>query len=252
MTAMSADFAQPKLYTDLADWWHLLSAVEEYAEEASIYSRVIKQFSPDEPRTLLELGSGGGNNAWHMKAWFDLTLVELSPAMIVQSQRVNPELEHVRGDMRSARLGREFDAVFVHDAVAYMTTPDDLARAVETAHAHCRPGGVALFCPDHIRETFEPETDHGGNDGPDRAIRYLEWTWDPDPTDTTHVADYVYLLRFADGSTRVEHDRHINGLFARETWTRTMQAAGFDVHNMLFEHSQVEPGKHELFVGVKR
>ena len=36
-----------------------------------------------------------------------------------------------------------FDAVFVHDAVVYMTTEADLALAIKTAFVHCRPGGIA-------------------------------------------------------------------------------------------------------------
>ena len=61
----------------------------------------------------------------------------------------------------------EVDAVFVHDAVAYMTTEADLRQVIETAFAHCRPGGIALFIPDHTAENFQPVTDHGGSDGPD-------------------------------------------------------------------------------------
>jgi hypothetical protein len=41
--------------------------------------------------------------------------------------------------------------VFVHDAVAYMTTERELRAAIETAFVHCRPGGAALFAPDHVR-----------------------------------------------------------------------------------------------------
>ena len=98
-------------------------------------------------RTLLELGAGGGNNAFHMKRRFSCTLTDLSPRMLEVSRSINPECEHLAGDMRELRLGRQFDAVFVHDAVEYMTTPDDLARAVSTAYIHTRPGGVALFVP---------------------------------------------------------------------------------------------------------
>ena len=46
-----------------------------------------------------------------------------------------------------------------------------------------------------------------------RSARYLEWTWDPDPSDSSYVADYVFLLRDADGSIRAEHDRHVEGVF---------------------------------------
>ena len=50
--------------------------------------------------------------------------------------------------------------LLVHDAVCYMTTPEDLRRAMETAFIHCRPGGVALFCPDYVAETFVPSSRH--------------------------------------------------------------------------------------------
>jgi hypothetical protein len=46
-------------------------------------------------------------------------------------------------------------------------------------------GGAAVFAPDHVRETLTPTTDHGGNDGDEWSLRYLEWTWDPDPGDDT-------------------------------------------------------------------
>jgi hypothetical protein len=102
-----------------------------------------------------------------------------------------------------------------------------LRRALETAFVHCREGGIALFAPDYVRETFAPGTSHGGHDGESRSLRYLEWTYDPDPNDTNFVVDFAYLLREADGSTRVEPDRHLEGLFVRNDWLRLLREAGF-------------------------
>ena len=49
-----------------------------------------------------------------------MTLTDLSEAMIAQSRTLNPDLEHVQGDMRTLRLGRTFDAVFLDaDKVSY-------------------------------------------------------------------------------------------------------------------------------------
>jgi SAM-dependent methyltransferase len=243
----------PKLYEELAAWWPLLSEPASYAEEAAFYAHALVAACTHPPRTLLELGSGGGNNASHLKARFSMVLVEPSAGMLAVSRALNPECEHVQGDMRTLRLGREFDAVFVHDAVCYMTTESDLRQAMETAFRHLRRGGAALFAPDHIRENFQPSTDHGGHDGDGRALRYLAWTWDPDPADTTYVVDYAYLLRTADGSVGVEHDRHVEGLFARADWLRLLREVGFDAARaMPLEHSEVEPGRHELFVAVRR
>jgi SAM-dependent methyltransferase len=235
------------MYTSLAGWFHLLTAPEDYAEEADIYLRTLAEALGARPRTLLELGSGGGNNASHFKRHVACTLVDLSPAMLEQSRGLNPECEHVQGDMRTVRLGRSFDAVFAHDAIDYMTSEDDLRAAVETAFAHLRPGGVALFVPDHTSESFAPGIDSGGHDGPDRGLRYLEWTTDADPDDGTYEVEYAYLLRGADGSVAVEHERHVCGLFPRETWLGLLEQAGFEPWATPLELSDGWRG--ELFLG---
>jgi SAM-dependent methyltransferase len=241
----------PRLYRDLAEWWPLLSAPEEYGDEAAEYTRLILETVPD-AREVLELGSGGGNNASHMKASFELTLVDLSPQMQEVSRRLNPECEHVEGDMRTVRLGRTFDAVFVHDAIAYMTTEDDLGAVFVTAFEHCRPGGVALFVPDSVSETFEPTTDHGGHDGDDRALRYLEWTWDPDPSDTTVRMDLTYVFHEPDGAVHVELDQHVCGLFARAAWLGGIERAGFEqVRPVALTGDERRIGS-EGFLGVRR
>jgi SAM-dependent methyltransferase len=194
---------------------------------------------------MLELGSGGGNNASHLKADFEMTLVDLSDEMLGVSRALNPECEHIQGDMRSVRLGRIFDAVFVHDAIMYMTTEPDLEAAMETAFVHCKPGRAALFVPDFVRENFVPETQHGGHDHEGRGLRYLEWAYDPDPADNVYIVDFAYLLRDKDNSIRVEHDRHYEGLFSRATWLNLLQQTGFQPQVVADSYNR------ELFVATK-
>jgi SAM-dependent methyltransferase len=237
------------MYADLASWWPLLSAPEDYAEEAEFYRKLILANSSLPPKTLLELGSGGGNNASHLKRHFDLTLVDLSPEMLAVSRRLNPECDHRVGDMRSARLERQFDVVFIHDAIDYVSSRADLEKTIETAFLHCKPGGVALFHPDYVRETFDIETEHGGHDGEGRSMRFLEWTWDPDPTDDTYRVEYVFLLRDDGGNVTCEHDRHVCGLFSREVWLATIEKPGFQASSIPFDHSEVPAGSSEVFVG---
>jgi SAM-dependent methyltransferase len=178
-------------------------------------------------REVLELGSGGGHNAFHLKAQLDLTLVDISPEMLEASRRLNPGCLHRQGDMRTVRLGRTFDAVLVHDAIDYMTTEDDLRLAVGTAFAHCRAGGVVVLVPDATVETFEPGSDHGGGDGADgRGARYLDWLWDPDPGDTWTLTQYAFLLREANGSVQVVHEEHRCGLFPHDLWLGVLADAG--------------------------
>ncbi len=251
---MGVRIASMKLYDELAAWFPILTAPADYAEEAAFYERLLVEACAPPVQTLLELGSGGGNNASHMKHRFDMTLVDVSPRMLAVSRSLNPECNHVEGDMRSVRLDRTFDGVFVHDAIVYMLTEGDLRDVIETAFVHCRAGGAAVFVPDHTRETFRPSTSHGGHDAPasdGRSLRYLEWTRDPDPSDTTYTVDYAYMLREPGGSVRVEHDRHVEGLFARADWLRLLSDVGFRPRIVPLEHSEVDLGECEVFVAKK-
>jgi SAM-dependent methyltransferase len=240
------------MYTDLAPWFHLLTHPSDYEDEAAFVSRVVDDVGDGQSRTLLELGSGGGNNASHLKARFECTLTDISPEMLALSRTLNPECEHLEGDMRSVRLERTFDAVFVHDAIAYITIEDDLRAAIVTAAEHCRRGGAVLLVPDFVAEAFVEGTDHGGSDGPDRALRYLQWYWDPDPADTTHVADFAYLLRLPDGTVDVRRDRHLCGLFSRKTWLALLEGAGVDAERVSLHQADDDPFGREAFIGRRR
>lgn len=237
------------LYSQYAPWWTLLSPPEEYAEDAAAYTEILRGACASPPVEVLELGSGGGNNASHMKRDFQLTLCDLSPDMLAVSRRLNPECVHVQGDMRTVRLDRLFDGVFVHDAIAYMTTLEDLARAVETAFVHCRPGGAALFVPDYTRESFRPATCHGGHDAPGRSMRYLQWDRDPDPDDDTYQVDFAFLFSEGAQPVRVEQETHVCGLFRIDDWYEVLRQAGFEPGSVSLETDELEPGYYRVFTG---
>ena len=235
-----------RFYEDLSEWWPLFSPASHYGEEAEDLLRRLAPLPAPGTKTMLELGSGGGSLASHLKDRFKLTLTDVSAGMLAQNRAINPEAEHIQGDMRTLRLDREFDYVLVHDAVCYMTTIDDLQKAIDTAAVHCRRGGTIVFLPDFVKETFTPGTSEGGEDAPDgRGFRYLAWTWDPDPGDTTYIVDYAFLLREANGDVRAVHDRHIEGLFPRGTWLEAFRAAGLPAT------SELDQWGREVFVARK-
>ena len=236
-----------KMYTELASWWPLLSTPADYDEEAEEARQIMVENCLTPPQTLLELGSGGGNNASFLKKHFQMTLVDLSPGMLAVSQALNPECEHLQGDMRTLRLGRQFDCVFIHDAICYMTSLDDLRATMLTAYTHLKPGGAVLLEPDLVREIFKESTNHGGHDASDgRGMRYLEWTYDPDPSDNTYITDFAFLLRQADGTLSCTYEQHVIGLFSEDEWLQLLAEAGF-------EAKSIEDGfERIIFVGRKR
>jgi SAM-dependent methyltransferase len=238
------------MYGELAGWFHLVTHPKDYVEEAKWYGDQLVRGC--NPKTVLELGSGGGNNASHLKARFDLVLTDLSPQMLETSKRINPELEHLQGDMRSLRLGRVFDGVLVHDAVGYICTEDDLRRTIRTCWEHLRPGGAVFIAPDCVRETFEEGVVHGGHDGEDgRSLRFMEWSWDPDPDDCTYRTEYAYMLREPPGPPRVVSETHTLGMFPTSTWLALLHDAGFEAEVVMSPEWDDEYPSQPNFLGVR-
>jgi hypothetical protein len=128
--------------------------------------------------------------------------------------------------------------VFIHDAISYLTTKEDLRAAIETAALHVRPGGVVILTPDATTEIFKPGTDHGGHDGEDgRSLRYLEWTHPLEsPEATTYVMDYLIAARGPGEKFRIVHDRHTLGVFPEATWERLLADAGLDLVDTTVEN----------------
>ena len=226
-----------RLYQELASWWPVISPSVEYADDAAVIGGIFA--SAGRPvRSVLDLGCGGGHVAMYLKDGRSMTLVDLSAEMLAVSRQLNPDCDHVQGDMRTIRLGRQFDAVLAHDAVDYLTSRGDLGRVIGTAFAHCRPGGLAVFAPDHTAETFRAGTGGGGgHDGTGRQASFRERTSDPVPGDDWILAEYEFTLRDADGTVRVVPEAHRLGAFRRDTWLRALRAAGFA--------AEARPGLHD-------
>lgn len=240
------DSSSPRLYSDLARWWPLMSPPSHYEEEAEdLLPLLLDGLPPDREATLLELGSGGGSLAWHLREHFKLTLTDRSKDMLAVNRAVNPEAEHIAGDMRTLELGRTFDRVLIHDAIMYAVDPASVLATLRTAAKHCAKDGKVLVIPDAVRETFEPSTGHGGEDGTDgSAFRYLEWSWDPDPSDDTIEVVYAYVMRDADGVVRTVHDHHREGCFSRKRWLHWFHEAG------LFATSWIDRWNRDIFVAI--
>src|SRR4051812_5882736 len=105
----------PALYSNLTPWYHLIDAAADHADEAAAFEAAFVRAIAGPAATLLDLGAGAGNNAFHLKGRFACTLPDLSEPMLALSRARNPECEHMAGDMRTLRLGRLFDAVLAHD-----------------------------------------------------------------------------------------------------------------------------------------
>jgi SAM-dependent methyltransferase len=243
----------PALYSRLADLWRVFSPPDEYAEEVATFrARLLRHGVPD-GGSLLHLGSGGGSVDHHLVEWYRVSGVDISPDMIDQARLLNPRVEYVRGDIRDIRLGRSYDAVLVHDAIAYMTSVAELEAVYRTAAEHLRPGGIMLALPEELKSRLAAsEPTATARAVGDIELTVLETHYDADPSDNVFESIYVFLIRQGD-ALRVELDRHVVGVFELDDFLGAIRRAGFDARAERWELSvwDDEP-EMPLIVAVKR
>lgn len=237
-----------RLYADLAWIWPIWGSVEEYRPESEDAVKMIREFSRIEPTTILDITCGGGKNDFTLKKYFKVTGLDLSEAMLENAKKLNPECEYVKGDMRDFDLERQFDAVYINDGIAYITTEQDLGKVFLKAFKHLKPGGVMITIAEHFKGNFhENQTKVFESQSEEPKITYIENNYDPNPDDTTYETTFVYLIR-EQGKLRIENDFHTCGIFTLETWRKKLNEAGFEVH----ERNQVYEGEsYSVFICVK-
>ncbi len=247
-----ADIPLGRLYTDLCHLWPFVSDPQEYAEEAGHWQTILREKLGEGRHRLLELGVGGGHNLSHFAADHDVIAVDLSERMIEHAKALNPSVKFLIGDMRSVRLGEKFDAILIHDAISHMLTESDLRATLLTVADHLKQGGVAIFSPDHFKETFAIQSHIFSSSRAIESTRVtcLEYHYDLDPNDTTTECIMMFLIHDS-GELKIEFDRHLLGLFPQATWIAMMSDAGFapEVRN---HRLGPERADYTLLVGVRR
>src|SRR4029079_9372483 len=116
----------PRLYADLACLWPLVSPPAWYRHEAARIAGLIREHASGSVRSVLELGSGGGHLASHLRTQFEMTLVDRSAEMLEQSRSLNQCCRHHQGTMEAIRLGERFDALLIYDAISYLASEEGL------------------------------------------------------------------------------------------------------------------------------
>lgn len=232
-----------RLYSDLSWTWPIISPVEDYIEETELFSKLIREHSKIEVKTLLHLGCGGGHNDYTFKKHFKVTSVDISEDMLGLAKKLNPEVNYKYGDMRTIQLGEKYDAVTILDSINYVKTVEDLQRTFITTYEHLKPGGVFLTFVEQIAEQFKQHnTTCSTHSQGDVEITFIENYYDPDLTDTNYEATFIYLIRVG-GKLEVHKDRHLCGIFKLETWLELLKATGFEVKQVKFTHSTFTEGE---------
>lgn len=140
-------------YSEAAEFYDLLYEGEkDYAAEAAILTRLIREGAPD-ASTLLDVGCGTGSHARTMiDCGFSVEGVDIEPEFVELARAKCPEGTFYVGDMTDLNLGKRYDVVTcLFSAIGYVDSETALRRAIGGMRRHLNPGGVLIVDP-----WFEP------------------------------------------------------------------------------------------------
>jgi trans-aconitate methyltransferase len=211
----------------------------EYADYCKFIIANIQKYTEIEVKTILDLGCGGGKNLINLSSYYAATGLDLSPQMLELARELNPDCELVRADMRNFELLQEYDAIFIDDAISYMTNRDDLHRVLIQTYKHLKPGGVMCVTPDTTTETFiQNQTtvfySQPSEKYPDTKVVYIQNDYVSDPANESYDATFVYLIR-KNGVLNIETDHHVLGIFPLQIWKDLLVLTGFDVNEETYD-----------------
>lgn len=219
-----------RMYGDLAWTWPIINPHEDFVGQADGIARLLESHAGAPIYDVLHLGCGGGNVDYNLKNHFRVTGVDISDDMLHLARQLNSDLVYEQGDMRSVRLGKQFDAVIMLESIGYMRTTESLRAAFKTAASHLRSGGIILAMVEETRENFiQNRTESTVHSRGEVEIVLVRNSYDPDQEDSWYEVNFIYLIRRS-GELAVEADCHLRGLFDLETWKSIISEHGLVPH----------------------
>jgi len=142
------------VFAGYSRYYDLLYRDKDYADESRYVSELIKRHAP-EAASIFEIGCGTGAHAAELaELGYAVAGIDTSDGMLEAAEArlsdmapaLASRISFAKGDARSARLGRKFDAVIsLFHVMSYQTSNGDLAAAFATVREHLQPGGVFVF-----------------------------------------------------------------------------------------------------------
>ena len=215
------------MFKETARYYDRIYSHKDYAGEAERILAIVDRELRTDGRRLLDVACGTGLHLKHLKAHFDAEGLDLSPELLEIARARNPQLTFHCADMRTFELGARFDVVTcLFSSIGYMTTVDDLHRAIARMADHLVPGGLLLVVPWLTPEAWKPNTVHAMFiDEPELKIARIN-------TSLLHgrlsVFDLHHLIGTPEGTEHVvEH--HEMGLYTIDEMTEAFTAAALKV-----------------------
>jgi SAM-dependent methyltransferase len=220
-----------------AELYDLFYETKPYAAEASYLHGLLRRFSEQPIRRVLDIACGTGSHAIELeRLGYDVVGCDISEDMLARAREkaraASSAMRFERQDMRLLDVAsRPFDAVLcLFDAIGHVQTTAAIKQTFHAVHGHLRADGLFVLefwhaaamaghhDPLRVRRLT---TEHG------EILRLSETTVDLALQCAT-VQHAIYALR-RDGTYETAVERQVNRFFSLPEMTTLLDAGGFDV-----------------------
>ncbi|MBS1955853.1 MAG: class I SAM-dependent methyltransferase [Cyanobacteria bacterium SZAS-4] len=221
----------------------LYAETKDYAKEVSRLHELITQHKTSSGRKLLDVACGTGQHLFFLKNHYEVEGLDINPDFIEISQKKLPQATIHKQNMMSFELPTKFDVITcLFSSIGYTKTYDCLASTLLNMRKHVKPGGLLIIEPWYTPSTFKPghftatiqEIDGG------KVVRTNHWSQENGHSQ----GDSQFLVVNSSGIKHIS-EKHVLGLFSKESYTEALEAAGLKV--VYDEHGLIGRG---LYVGI--
>lgn len=138
------------IYSDVYD---LIYQDKNYDNECDLLEGIFKKYGKKPVKSILDLGCGTGNHAIPLvKRGYQVTGIDLSESMLeharikIGNAGEKKHLKLIRGDVRSFKIDRKFDAAIMMFAVlGYQLKNSDVSSTLKSVRKHLKKDGLFVF-----------------------------------------------------------------------------------------------------------
>jgi len=217
------------MFEETARYYDRIYAFKDYAAEAGRLADIVRERIGDRRGSLLDVACGTGRHLEYLAESFEVEGIDLSETLLALARERLPGVPLHRGDMRSFRCPRRFDAITcLFSAIGYMTVLDDLIGALGTMAGHLASEGVLIVEPWITPDEWRSNTVHALLvDEPELKIARVS-TSPPAVDGRLSRVDVHHLIGTPEGTSYVV-ERHELALYTIDEMTSAFETCGLDV-----------------------
>lgn len=216
------------MFTKSAALYDTICAAQgkDYAGEAQRLNTLVQQYKRCSGNSLLDVACGTGGHIRFLQPFYEVTGLEIDPAMLEIAQRCYPDVVFHQADMIDFELDGRFDVVAcLFSSIGYVKTVDRLRQAIHNMRRHTHSGGLVIIEP-----WLSPESYQAGRvfaafvDQPELKIARMNVSA---IEDGMSVLNFHYLVA-TPGGVEYFAEPHTLGLFSHEEYGSAFAASGVE------------------------